>query len=75
MLYEPLKKQLRNSCLVQRDFFRAEKMAFNGLRLKHVLEGTTNFVAWKIEMEALFDGNGLVEYINIDVSKLPTSVA
>ena len=54
---------------MQQDLFRAKKMAFNGLRLEYVLEGTSNFVAWKDHMEAILDDNGLLEYIKTKVAK------
>ena len=42
-------------------------MAFSGLRLEFALEGSSNFVAWKDRMEAVFADNGLLEYIESDI--------
>jgi len=56
-------------------FFMTEKMEFNGLRLKHALEGTSKFVTWKDQTEAVLDDNGLLEYIKIDVAKSQESNA
>jgi len=50
-------------------------MNFNGFRLENFLEGTTNFVAWKIHMEAILDDNELLEYIKTDVAKPQASDA
>jgi len=44
-------------------------MKFNGLRLVYALEGRPNLIAWKDYMKAVFDDNGLLEYIKIDVAK------
>ena len=44
-----------------------EKMDFNGLRLEYALEGTTNFVAWKIHMEEVLYENGILDYIETNV--------
>lgn len=50
-------------------------MNFNGPRLEYALEGTSNFIAWKDCMEAIFDGNGLLEYIKKNVAKPQVSDA
>lgn len=50
-------------------------MTFNVLRLEYVLEGTSNFVAWKCCMEVVLDDNGLLKYIKLDVEKTQTSDA
>ena len=44
-------------------------MAFNGLRLEYTLEGSSNYIAWKVRMEALLEDNGLKEFIDNDVPK------
>ena len=45
-------------------------MAFNGLRLEYALEGSSNYISWKDEMEAVLEDNGLKEFIDNDVPKL-----
>ena len=47
-------------------------MSFNGLRLEYALEGSSNYIAWKDNMEAVLDENGLKEFIDVEVPK-PTS--
>lgn len=37
------------------------RMALNGLRLEHSLEGNSNYVAWKYRMEAVLEDNQLNE--------------
>ena len=49
-----------------------KKITSNRLTLVYNLEGTTNFVAWKIRMEAILDDNGMLEYIKKNVAKSPT---
>eukprot|EP00253_Pinus_taeda_P033649 PITA_33649 len=49
-------------------------MCFNGLRLEYALEGNSNYIAWKDRMEAVLDGNGLKEFIDVEVPK-PTDAA
>ena len=44
-------------------------MAFNGLRLKYALEGSSNYISWKDRMEAMLEDNGLKEFIDSDVPK------
>jgi len=44
-------------------------MTSTGLRLEYALEGTTNFVAWKIHMELVLDDNWLLDYMKIVVVK------
>jgi hypothetical protein len=44
-------------------------MNFNGLRLEYALEGISNYIAWKDNMEAVLEDNGLKEFIDKDVSK------
>ena len=44
-------------------------MAFNGLRLEYALEGSLKYIAWKENMEAVFEDNGLKEFIEKDVPK------
>ena len=47
-------------------------MAFKALRLEYALEGSSNYIAWKDNMEAVLEDNGLKEFIDNDVPK-PTS--
>ena len=47
-------------------------MSFNGLRLEHDLDGSSNYIAWKDRMEAVLDDNGLNEFIDAEIPK-PTS--
>ena len=44
-------------------------MAFNGLRLDYALEGNSNYIAWKENMEAVLEDNVLKEFIDNDVPK------
>lgn len=44
-------------------------MTFNMMRLDYTLEGNSNFIAWKDQMEAVLDDNGLLEYIKTNVEK------
>lgn len=44
-------------------------MTSTGIRLEYALEGTTNFLAWKICMEVVLGDNGLLCYINKDIVK------
>ena len=44
-------------------------MAFNGLRLVYVLEGSSNYISWKDWMEAVLEYNGLKEFIDNDLPK------
>jgi hypothetical protein len=44
-------------------------MDFNGLRLEYALKGSSNYIAWKDKMEAVFEDNGLKEFIDKDVPK------
>ena len=44
-------------------------MAFKGLRLEYALEGNYNFIAWKDQMEVIFDEIRLLEYIKTAVTK------
>lgn len=50
-------------------FSRTGNMTSTGLELEYALEGTTNFVAWKICMEEILDENGLLYYIKTDAVK------
>ena len=45
-------------------------MTFNKVRLEYSLEGSSNFITCKDHMEVVFDDNGLLEYVKIDISKL-----
>eukprot|EP00253_Pinus_taeda_P021301 PITA_21301 len=44
-------------------------MAFNGLRLKYALDGSSNYIAWKDRMEAVLEENGLKDLIDQEVHK------
>ena len=44
-------------------------MDFNGLRLEYALKGSSNYIAWKDNMEVVLEDNGLKEFINKDVPK------
>ena len=44
-------------------------MDFNGLRLEYALEGSSNYIACKDRMEAVFEDNGLKEFIEKYVPK------
>ncbi len=44
-------------------------MEFNGLRLKYVLDGNSNYIAWKDRMEAVLEDNGLKDIIDKEVPK------
>jgi len=40
-----------------------------GLRLEYALEGRSNFIVLKDGMDSIFDENGLLEYVKIDIEK------
>ena len=42
-------------------------MSFNGLRLGYALDGSSNYIAWKDNMEVVLEDNGLKEFIDSDV--------
>jgi len=44
-------------------------MAFSSLRLEYALGGSSNYIAWKDCMEAVFEDNGLKEFIDQEVLK------
>lgn len=48
-------------------------MDLYGLRLEYALEGSSNYVAWKVCMEAMLEDNGLKEFIDNDIQKLTTN--
>ena len=50
-------------------------MAFNGLRLKYALDGSSNYIAWKDRMEAVLEENGLKDFIDQEVPKPTTANA
>eukprot|EP00253_Pinus_taeda_P035262 PITA_35262 len=50
-------------------------MAFYGLRLEYALDGSSNYIAWKNKMEAVFEDNGLKEFIDQDIPKTSASNA
>eukprot|EP00253_Pinus_taeda_P002543 PITA_02543 len=45
-------------------------MAFNGLRLKYALDGSSNYIAWKDSMEVILEDNGLKDFIDQEFPKL-----
>ena len=50
-------------------------MSFNWLWLEYVLEGNSNYIAWKDRMETVLEDNGLKEFIDSDVPKPASSDA
>eukprot|EP00253_Pinus_taeda_P019052 PITA_19052 len=44
-------------------------MSFYGLRLEYDLKGSSNYIPWKDEMEAVLEDNGLTKYIDSNVPK------
>lgn len=48
-------------------------MSFNGLRLEYDLEGSSNFIAWKDQMAAILDDNGVLKYVKNYIAKHPQS--
>jgi len=50
-------------------------MAFYGLWLEYVLEGSSNYIAWKDRMEVVLWYNGLKEFIDQDIPKPAASDA
>ena len=44
-------------------------MSFNGLRLEYALKGNLNYIAWKENMEAFLEDNGLKEFIDTHIPK------
>jgi len=44
-------------------------MKFYYLRLGYSLKGSSNYIAWKDQMEAIMEDNGLKEYIDSNVLK------
>lgn len=61
--------------LVLQVFSRTEKITSTRLRLQYALKGTKNFVAWKMCVEVVIDGNMLLDYVKTSVVKPPTSDA
>jgi len=47
-------------------------MAFHGLTLEYVSEGSSNFIVWRDMMEAMLEDNGLKEFIDQEVPKPAT---
>ena len=39
-------------------------MAFSGLILEYILDGSSNYIAWKDHMQAVLEDNGLKEFID-----------
>lgn len=50
-------------------------MSSYGLRIKHALEETSNFFAWKGRMEVVLDDSRVLEYIKTDIPQPSTSDA
>ena len=50
-------------------------MSFSGFQLEYSLEGSLNYIAYKDRMEAVFEDNGLMEFIDSDVPKPNSSDA
>ena len=50
-------------------------MAFNGLRHKYALNGSSNYIAWKDRMEAVLEDNRLKGFIDQEVPKPETANA
>ena len=44
-------------------------MEFYGLRLEYALDGSSNYIAWKDPMEAVFEDNGLKDFIDQEIPK------
>ena len=44
-------------------------MYFKGLGLEYSLDGSLNYIAWKDQMEAVLEDNGLKDFIDSDVPK------
>ena len=44
-------------------------MAFYSLHLKYALEGRSNFIAWRDNVEAVSEDNGLKEFIDLNIPK------
>ena len=42
-------------------------MSFNGLRLKYALKGSSNYIAWKENMEEILEDNELKKFIDFDI--------
>jgi len=47
-------------------------MSFYVLTLEYSLEGSLNYIAWMDGMELVLEENGLKEFIDKDIPKLPT---
>jgi hypothetical protein len=58
---------------LQKEFLGAQLIqdqnGFNGLRLEYALEGSSKYISWKENMEAVLKYNGLKEFIDKDVPK------
>jgi len=50
-------------------------MSFYDLRLEYALEGSSNYITWKDEMETILEDNMLKELIDNDILKTPASDA
>lgn len=48
-------------------------MSFYGLRLEYALEGSSNYIALKDNMEVVLEDNGMKEFIHNDMLNSPTS--
>jgi len=45
-------------------------MAFNSLRLKYALDGSSNYIAWKDHIETVLEKKCLKDFIDQEVPKL-----
>lgn len=45
-------------------------MAFYGIRLEYVLEGSPNFFSWKDPKEEVLEDKGLKDFVDNDIPKL-----
>ena len=50
-------------------------MSFNRLQLEYALDGSSNYISWKENMEAVLEDNGLKEFIDSNVPKPRSSDA
>lgn len=56
-------------------YFKASKMSFYELRLEYALEGSSNYIAWKDNMEVVLEDNRLKDFIEKYIPKSPTADA
>ena len=50
-------------------------MYFCGLKLEYALEGSSNYIAWKDNMEAVLEENRLTKFLDSDISQLTATYA